>query len=330
MTRKWTYALAIALCVAAVSFTPARQTAAQVNVFTKPAWEKEIRRVMWRHRSCSRFDSFIWEVGDAENVITRDFSLKGTPPSAKGLISLHEISAFIFATYAAQMKDGSFTPEEINDLTLRSGYTAPLSQNCRAATTVSSCFSNLSHARSTDGAFYYGPGSVQKMAVDLGLGTFRDGDLRDEYSSAIGAPATHFQFETMRIMDGLRMTPNNLSRFMRHLLSGNLKMSGMLGQHAVCLDPSECQVPVTYAPAPRNRDYSLGHWVEKNPTTGEVEAFSMAGKSGIYAWITADRKYYGYMIPHDNGANRSMDGISCGRAMYRAVIRGTQNRSGTP
>ena len=324
MTRRWSYLLAIGFCAVAVSFTPARPTAAQVNIFTKPAWEKDVRRVMWRHRNCVKFDSFIWEVGDTEKVITRDFSLKGAPPSEKALVPLHEVSAFIFATYAAQMTQGNFTPAQINDLTMRSGYTAPMSQNCRAATSFGSCFRNMSETRGAEGTFFYGPAPLKKMAVDMGLGTFRDGDLRDEYSSALGAPATHFQFETTRILDGLRMSPNNLSRFIRHLLSGNLKMNDMLGQHAVCLDPSQCQAPVTYAPAPRNRDYSLGHWVEKNPATGETEAFSMAGKSGIYVWISGDRKYYGYMIPRDDGINRSMDGIACGRAMMRTVMRATQ------
>jgi len=328
------YALTAAIFAATLAFTPATPAPAQALLFEKrAAWELDVRRIMWRNRSCVKFDSFIWEVGDADKTITRDFSLMGAPPSDSRLVPLHEVSAFVFAAYAAQRLKGEFTPEQIEALTMRSGFNAPLSQSCNIATTVGSCFGNLGGLKGKTGAagqFYYGPAHLQKMAMDLDLGTFRDGDMRDEYSSELGAPATHFQFETMRILDGLRMTPDNLSKFLRSLLSGNFHLSSQLGREAVCLDPAACPGNVLYAPPPRNRDYSLGHWVEKNPHTGEVEAYSAVGKSGIYVWITADKKYYGYMIPNDDGTNRTLDGISCGRTMYRAVLRATRNAPATP
>lgn len=325
------YILTAAVFASTLAIAPAAPAPAQVDIFDKPAWEQGVRRVMWRHRSCAKLDSFIWEVGTPDKIITRDFSLKGAPPSDSRLVPLHEVSAFIFATYAAQRLKGNFTPEQIEALTMRSGFNAPMSQGCNIATTVGSCFGNLGGMKGktgTAGQFHYGPGHLQKLAMDLDLGTFGDGDMRDEYSAELGAPSTHFQFETMRILDGLRMTPDNLSKFLRAFISDTFRLSSQLGRDAVCLDPSTCPGGVTYAPPPRNRDYSFGHWVEKNMHTGEVEAYSAAGKSGIYVWITADKKYYGYMIPRDDGINRSLDGISCGRAMYRAVLRAA--RSGPP
>ncbi|MFN7114824.1 MAG: hypothetical protein ACK4PK_10765 [Alphaproteobacteria bacterium] len=324
MRTGFKYALSAAIFAAAITFAPATPAPAQNNIFDKPAWEKDVRRMMWRQRNCVKLGSFIWEVGDAEKIITRDFSLKGSPPSATALVPLHEVSALIFAAYAAERTKGTFTPEQTAALTMRSGFNAPMSQSCNIATSVGSCFGNLGGAAgktASDGKFYYGPGHLQKMAMDFNLGTFRDGDMRDEYSAELGVPATHFQFETMRILDGLRMTPNNLSKFLRALISDNFVISSMLGRDAVCLDTHACPAGVSYAPAPRNRDYSLGHWVEKNMHTGAVEAYSAVGKSGIYVWVTADKKYYGFVIPREDGINRSLDGIACGRAMQRALLR---------
>ncbi|MDP2206061.1 MAG: hypothetical protein Q8K65_07115 [Alphaproteobacteria bacterium] len=324
MRAGFKYALTTAIFAATLSFAPATPAPAQINIFEKPAWEKDVRHMMWRQRSCVKLGSFIWEVGDAEKIISRDYSLKGTPPSATSAVPLHDVSALLFATYAAQVTKGSFTPDQIAALTMRSGYNAPMSQGCNIATTVGSCFGNLGGPggkTGETGKFHYGPGHLQKMAMDLDLGSFRDGDMRDEYSAELGAPATHFQFETMRILDGLRMTPDNLSKFLRAFISDTFTMSSLLGQDAVCLDPYACPASASYAPSPRNRDYSLGHWVEKNMQTGAVEAYSATGKSGIYVWITADKKYYGYVIPREDGINRSIDGIACGRAMYRAVLR---------
>lgn len=327
------YLLAAAVLAAGL-FLPAGAAPAQMNIFDKPAWEKDLRRIMWRHRSCAALKSYIWEVGDAEKIITRDYSLFGTPPSATDFAPLQDVSAFVFAAYVAERMDGKLSDDQISALTLRSGYNAPLSQSCNISTSVGSCFGNMGGEKSrtgTPGEFYYGPGHMQKLAMTLDLGPYRDGDMRDEYSGEMGAAPVHFYFNTLRVFDGLQMKPDNLSKFMRDVLGGKLRIRDLLGSHAVCLDPQSCaQTKVLYAPAPRTRDYSLGHWVEKNPETGAVEAYSMNGKTGIYVWISADKKYYGYVIPLDDGINRSSAGIGCGRAMYRTVVRATQARSTAP
>lgn len=293
----------------------------------KPAWEKDVRQIMWRNRSCSRLGGFIWEVGTADKVITRDFSLTAAPPSEGRPVALHDVSAFVFAAYLSEKTRGELTPEQVTGLTLRSGFNAPQSQGCNVATTFGSCFGNLGGEKGRTGEkgdFYYGPGHAQKLVMDLGFGDFRDGDMRDEYSSALRLPPTAFSFQTTRIFDGLHMSPDNLSKFMRAILRGDLYMYTQLGRDAVCLDPHLCPAQkVLHAPAPRTRDYSIGHWVEKNPYTGGVDAYTALGRSGIYVWITADKKHYGYVIPVDDGINRTALGYACGRTMYRAVLRST-------
>lgn len=304
--------------------------AAQMNIFDKPAWEKELRRVMWRHKSCVALGDFIWEVGDAQKIITRDFSLRGKPPSPETWVPLRDVSSFVFATYLLERNKGVLDQSQIDALSMRSGFNAPMSESCDIATSVESCYGRLAATRGEKGTFYYGPGHLQKLAMDLDLGTFRDGDMRDEFGSYLGN-YTRFQFQTMRMLDGLRMTPDNLSKLLRSIVAGDLYMYEHLGENAVCLDPAVCKdSKVLYAPAPRTRDYSLGHWVEKN-RSGAVQAYSAAGVSGIYVWISADKKYYGYVIPSDDGSNapmgnRTMGGMGCGQTMMRVVTHATAAR----
>ena len=47
-----------------------------------------------------------------------------------------------------------------------------------------------------------------------------------------------------------------------------------------------------YSPFGSSFHYSLGHWVEDDPTTGDG-AFSSAGLFGFYPWIDASKTYYG-------------------------------------
>jgi hypothetical protein len=321
-----TYLMAAAFFAAAMAFVadaPAQTSPpAEAASPEKPSWEKGLRHIMWRHRSCVRLGGFIWEVGTAEKVIARDFSLKGTPPQPDRPVAMGEVSALVFAAYAAQRTKGTFTDGQVDALTMRAGFTSPAARDCRDAVSIGACLDRIDGGGGPHGTFHYGPGHLQQLAVDFGLGSFSSGDMSDEYSSVLGAPAAHFRFTTLRLLDGLQMSPDNLSAFLRTLAAGAFRLSSQLGKHAVCLDPATCTGGVSYAPAPRNRDYGLGHWIEKNPYSGAPEAYSAAGKSGIYAWITADRKYYGYLIPEDSGVDRSLDGISCGRAMYRAVLRG--------
>lgn len=323
------YIFFAASCVLAL-LVAALPAAAQMSIFDKPAWEKELRRVMWRHKSCLALGDFIWEVGDAQKIITRDFSLRGTPPSPETWVPLDDVSAFVFATYLLERNKGVLDEQQIDALTMRSGFNAPMSESCTIATSVESCYGRLAVPRGEKGTFYYGPGHLQKLAMDLDLGTFRDGDMRDEYGSYIGN-YTRFQFQTMRMLDGLRMTPDNLSKLLRSIVSGDLYMYEHLGENAVCLDPALCKdTKVLHAPAPRTRDYSLGHWVEKS-RDGKIQAYSAAGASGIYVWISADKKYYGYVIPKEDSAKgsqgaRTMGGIGCGQVMMRIVSNATAAR----
>lgn len=300
----------------------AQPVSAQVEMFNKPAWEKELRRIMWRHRSCVALGEFIWEIGDAKKIITRDFSLRGAPPKPDGLTPMHEVSAFVFATYLLERNKGELDDTQVSALTMRSGYNAPMSQSCNIATSVESCYGHMNTTTGETGAFFYGPGHLQKLAMDMGLGTFRDGDMRDEYGSYIGN-STRFQFESMRMLDGLRMTPDNLSKLLRSIIAGELHMYEHLGRDAVCIDPANCKdSKILFAPSPRTRDYSIGHWVEKD-YDGKLSGYAANGKSGIYVWISANKKYYGYIVPRDTGTNKSMAGIGCGKAMLDFVNKAT-------
>lgn len=323
--------LTLTLCalIAGLSLLPA-PAGAQEKKAPAVHWEKDLRESMWHRKSCAALESYIWEVGSAQGVIARDFSLGGNPPSPDTPVPMQDVSAFVFATYLLERQRGELTPEQTQALTMRSGYNAPSAQRCDGETSVEGCFGALGgkNPPAEAGSFYYGPGHIQKLAMDLGLGSYMGGDLRDEYSAYLG-DIPGLTFGGPRVMDDLSLTPVRLSKLLQGIVGGDLYMYESLGRDSVCLDPASCkQNKVLYAPAPRTRDYSLGHWVEKD-ALGRIDGYSANSPSGLYVWISADKNYYGYVMPRNTDKNMSMDGLSCGRGMMWFVYQATGG-TGTP
>ena len=69
--------------------------------------------------------------------------------------------------------------------------------------------------------------------------------------------------------------------------------------------------------------YSLGHWVEDDPTVGD-HAFSSAGALGFYPWIDKSKTYYG-VLARDAGleANAGYHSVQCGRLIRKAWTSAT-------
>lgn len=296
---------------------------AQRVLFQKAENEDAVRQTLWRNTSCLKLGGFQWQVGNGDGVLMQDYSVKGAPPSETASFALGDAAAFIFATFLLEKTKGQPAAADIDALRMTSGYNAPITQSCNYATTVQSCFNNLggltNHTGKT-GIFHYGPGHLQKLAVDMGFGRFRDGQMRDVFAEFIGV-SNHYQFETMRLLDGLRMTPRNLSRLLQQIVGGKLRMQNWLGRDAVCTDKNICPDTVSYAPLPWNRDYALGHWVNKSDD-GKTLGYSIVSDGGFYAWITPDKKNYGFIVPQNRGYTMYRNAVRCGRAMQRAFETG--------
>ena len=121
---------------------------------------------------------------------------------------------------------------------------------------------------------------------------------------------------------GAVMAPAGYAVFLRKLLSGQLKLSTLLGSYAVCTNPATCATAVsTPVVGGLNWHYSIGHWVEDDPTRGDG-AFSSAGAFGFYPWIDAGKTYYGIVARSDTAGRGGNDSADCG-----ALIRNSNPNS---
>jgi hypothetical protein len=110
--------------------------------------------------------------------------------------------------------------------------------------------------------------------------------------------------------------------FLRKVLSGGLTLKGALGSNQVCANTSTsgCNAafsPDDLPPAEAWR-YSLGHWVESDPTLGDG-AFSSAGGGGFYPWIDSSKTYYGIVArERETEAGAGINSEQCGRLIRQA------------
>ena len=116
--------------------------------------------------------------------------------------------------------------------------------------------------------------------------------------------------------------------------------SPLLGSDPVCTTPNNPNCPsAVFSPINNSRaggpnnisderwHYSLGHWVEDDPTVGDG-AFSSPGKFGFYPWIDASKSWYGVIARNDVVNVYSTDpkkqpyvtSVACGRKMRAAWL----------
>jgi hypothetical protein len=97
----------------------------------------------------------------------------------------------------------------------------------------------------------------------------------------------------------------------------------MLGSHSVCANPQACTGGEALA-SPLSADdrwrYSLGHWVESDPESGDG-AFSSAGAFGLYPWIDASRSHYG-IVARVAPSGAGVGSAQCGRLIRQAFASG--------
>lgn len=344
----------LGLCLAVSTAVAGYTAAARADLFTKNKYQAAAKRTAGG-KLCDTLEPFYWEIGTAKKIEVNGFY--GETDPARGLNegpnqqtlagSAGAWIASAFLVEKALENQTALTPEQIDLLRGQSPYTASNNDRCGSALTVKSCFGKMGGYRKPPAdapktyPFFFGPGHLQKLAMDLGLGDVFASQLREEMIDAFGRDNYYIaSFNTARLFDGLRISPKGYARFLRDTLAGYNPMSKLLGTHAVCAyDAADCKNKVAYTGAPPDKrwHYSIGHWVETDDTRGRG-AFSAFSLEGYYVWISGDRKNYGIVAPLRDDArlkNRArdlyVDAIDCGRAIREAFVTGiAQKRSEKP
>lgn len=266
--------------------------------------------------ACSTLGAFYWEIGDAGGPLA---SGAVTPPGSEtaydagSLMAVASASKWIYAASHVQRRGGALTAEDVKYLTFTSGYTS--FGTCLAGDTVDSCLArgdNGAYTAATDGFFYYSGGHMQRHASLNGLGPLDDAGLADEARSQLGADVS-LAYALPQPAGGVATTPAAYAVFLRKILSGELLISGLLGSHAVCTNPATCPGAIsTPSPDDVSFHYSLGHWVEDDPVTGDG-SFSSAGAFGFYPWVDSTRTLYGVVARKVTTPGAGFESLGCGR-----------------
>ena len=285
-----------------------------------------------KHPYCKAIQPFFWEIGDHTGRLASASVGGPDSPGPATVMPIASASKWLFGAYAVQRRQGKPTDEDIKALTMRSGYTGMSYMSCvrllprrRAEETVQQCLAekdNDQYSATHDGRFYYNGGHFQALASKaLGLGDDNNARLAADMITVLG-PDLSISFGSPQLAGGMQTSAADYSLFLRKLLNQQLLLGGMLGSHAVCTNPKTCTT-ADFSPVPDTESwhYSLAHWVEDDPVTGDG-AFSSPGAFGFYPWIDASRQYYGVLARHSREPRAYYQSVQCGRLIRRAWLSG--------
>ncbi len=270
---------------------------------------------------CTSIQPFYWEIGSSTGVLGGS-TVGGSNPDANTVLQIASASKLIFASYVLEKRNGVLSASETKGLNFTSGYST--FSSCVGQSTVGLCYTNVTaYNESNNNKFYYGGGHMQKIAaVDLGIGALSPTTLGTEISSFIGSDVG-IAFNIPQPAGGVQLSANGYAQFLRKILNQSLKMSSFLGSNPICTNPTTCSSTAAYTPIPTTESwsYSLGHWIESDPVSGDG-SFSSPGLYGFYPWISSDKTRYGIVARYDNGSTAYWDSVLCGRLIRKAYLSG--------
>ncbi|TAK87788.1 MAG: hypothetical protein EPO12_00695 [Aquabacterium sp.] len=318
--------LAFACCVLAAVAASAR--AAPTTEQRRSAAERTARS---DGNDCVAARPFYWEIGDAKQALAQG-GVGERAPAADQVMAIASASKWLYASWVLEKRGGKLGDEDIELLTFRSGRTHFLT--CGRRQNVQDCEGNLLNGRNrvdrkTAGLFDYNSGHMQHHAMLMGLGPLRGPALAAAIREPLGTsiPADYTQ---PLLAGGATGSAAGYADFLRRVLSGKLRMREALGTHAVCTNPKTCpQAAGTPIPDSESWHYSIGHWVEDDPKTGDG-AYSSAGLFGFYPWIDAGKSFYGVLARESRDGSLSRDparqpyvqSVECGRLIRKAWLSG--------
>jgi len=280
-------------------------------------------------------EGFYWEIGDRDGLRASGAVTGTNTPTASQVIAIASSSKWIYSTYVLQ-KVGSVRTSDVPFLHFTSGYVYPASSPgkealCAAGQTVGECAADVASAPAATDKFYYSAGHFQYHAANtMGLAAMGAAELTTEINSQVGP--TDFRYLQVNLAGGVNASATGYANVLRRLLRGELVMGAHLGESKVCASTS-CASGAVLSPAPTDEawNYSLGHWVEDDPTVGD-HAFSSAGALGFYPWIDSTKTFYG-VIARRAGMTSGQEGMKslrCGRLIRQAWRTGATVTETTP
>jgi len=298
--------------------------------------------------ACTTITPFYWEIGDANGLLASGSGgdNSAVPPDSTTAMPIASASKWIFSTYVVERQGAVLSASDIDFLTFKSGYVNLSS--CSNLATVAGCLSetgalggtttNGDYFSAADGRFFYNGGHMQVLASNMGMGPDHIGALTTDIESIVGASVA-IAYVNPQLAGGVDTTPAGYAQFLRNMLGGQYShMLNLLGSNAVCTHTNSTDCPTAlFSPVNESQlgssndvseeqwHYSLGHWVEDDPTVGDG-AFSSPGRFGFYPWIDKSKTYYGLVARYDtaNVANPDprkasyITSVYCGRLIREA------------
>jgi hypothetical protein len=275
--------------------------------------------------ACAQARPYYWELGTRDGRIASGSvgaAAGNLQVTAKTSMPYASASKWLYGAYVVERKKGVLSGTDVQMLTFRSGYTG--FDTCERDQTVDACLArglNGQYSASSDGAFFYGGGHMQKHASMNGMGAMNNAALASAMQAQLGSGIT-IAYSQPQPAGGAYGNAQNYAVFLRKLLDGQLAMSKLLGSTSACASPATCAPhEALRSPAPEQETwrYSLGHWVETDPLAGDG-AFSSGGALGFYPWVDASRTSYG--IVARNVADGGRGSMLCGRLIRKAYATG--------
>ncbi len=275
---------------------------------------------------CADIRPFYWEIGDRDGIRT------GGSVNAAGIATVFtsqtpmpiaSASKWMYGAYVAARRGGVMTADDIQFLTFRSGYTNFIPTGCDNLDTVEQCVARGTNGVQTVanvGRFFYDGAHMQKHASlpapGMNLGGLSNAALGSEMRRVLGTDLG-IEFTQPQLAGGLRTTPAVYGLFLQRILSGQIRFGPLLGSNATCTNPLTCPTAVsTPLRGGLNWSYSLGHWVENDPVTGDG-AFSSTGAFGFYPWINSRIDTYG-IVARVAAAGSGQASAQCGALIRKA------------
>lgn len=270
--------------------------------------------------SCKVLGDFYWEIGDGRGSIVS--GSVGSDYAANTTIKIASASKWVWGSYVLEKIGKGRDPDKnlLDALEMKSGRTG--FTMCLLTPTVGSCYENKSNSELKPddvGRFNYNPGHDQKIAVDLGLAGMNSAALTREVLGLLG-PNLDISYARPVPAGGMQGTPTGYAAFLRRIINGELRMKDYLGYKPVCTLPRVCATAVS-SPVKEAWHYSLNHWIEDDPQTGDG-SFSSPGLEGFYPWISADKTTYGIVAREKLRLSAYWESVLCGRDIRKAYFSG--------
>ena len=271
--------------------------------------------------ACLAVSPFYYEIGDRNGLIVGEAIGDGGPQAATRM-SIASASKWLFGAYVAEVRQGLLDDTDRRATRMLSGY-ASMTDTCAGiGATVASCFasgSNDTYTPTKLDRYNYNSGHFQKWGVDNGMATMTATDVAHAYQTTLGITLT---FSGPLLAGGAIMSATDYALFLRRILNGELQIAALLGSAPTCTQPATCPSADVSPLTAEAWHYSLGHWVEDDPDTGDG-SYSSAGAFGFYPWIDRTREHYGILARSDkSGDNQGYASARCGRLIRAAYMSG--------